>query len=257
MCVQAIFPTSGNNISHQDLSRMSLQQKYGIEVLYEDNHLIVLNKGVSDIVQGDETGDVSLDLKLKGFLRERDHKPGNVFVGIPHRLDRPVSGVVVYTKTGKALGRMTNLFREKQVEKIYMALVSEIPDPPVATLAHYLTRNTRQNKSYCHHEAVKHSKHAVLHYRYMNSSDRYHLLEVILETGRHHQIRAQLASIGCPIKGDVKYGAKRPNRDGGISLHARRISFIHPVKKEPLEIEAPFPSRDIFHLFRKDQGVRL
>jgi 23S rRNA pseudouridine1911/1915/1917 synthase len=235
---------------------MSLQKKYGIDILYEDNHLVVLNKSVSDIVQGDQTGDASLDQKLKGFLKERDNKPGNVFVGIPHRLDRPVSGVVVYTKTGKALTRMTRLFREKQVEKIYLALVSELPDPPEATLEHYLTRNTKQNKSYCHSTAVKDAKHAVLHYRYLASSDRYHLLEIRLETGRHHQIRAQLAAIGCPIRGDVKYGARRPNRDGGISLHAMRISFIHPVKDTPLEIVAPFPSRDIFHTFIEDQGVR-
>lgn len=236
---------------------MSLQKKYGIDVLYEDNHLIVLNKGVSDIVQGDQTGDVSLDQKLKGFLKERDAKPGNVFVGIPHRLDRPVSGVMVYTKTGKALSRMTRLFKDKEVEKIYMALVSEIPDPPAATLEHYLTRNTRQNKSYCHSRPVKDAKHAILHYRYQVSTDRYHLLEIRLETGRHHQIRTQLAAIGCPIKGDVKYGAKRPNRDGGISLHARRISFMHPVKKQLLEIEAPFPSRDIFHLFREEKGMKF
>lgn len=236
---------------------MSLQKKYGIEVLYEDNHLVVLNKGVSDIVQGDQTGDESLDQKLKGFLKERDAKPGNVFVGIPHRLDRPVSGVVVYTKTGKALSRMTSLFREKEVEKTYLAVVGTIPDPTVATLEHFLTRNTKQNKSYCHPNAVKDAKHAVLHYRYLASSDRYHLLEIRLETGRHHQIRAQLAAIGCPIKGDVKYGARRPNRDGGISLHARRISFLHPVKNSQLEVVAPFPARDIFHLFGEDQGVKL
>ena len=236
---------------------MSLQKKYGIEVLYEDNHLVVLNKNVSDIVQGDQTGDVSLDQKLKGFLKERDAKPGNVFVGIPHRLDRPVSGVVVYTKTGKALSRMTSLFREKALEKTYLAVVGTIPDPPAATLEHYLTRNTKQNKSYCHTNPVRDAKQAVLHYRYLASSDRYHLLEIRLETGRHHQIRAQLSAIGCPIKGDVKYGAKRPNRDGGISLHARRISFIHPVKNTPLEVVAPFPDRDIFHLFGEEQGVKL
>lgn len=235
---------------------MSLQEKYGIDVLYEDNHLIVLNKGVSDIVQGDQTGDLSLDEKLKGFLKERDAKPGNVFIGIPHRLDRPVSGVVVYAKTGKALSRMTKLFRDKEVEKIYLALVSEMPQPQAATLEHYLTRNTRQNKSYCHDKPVKDAKHAILHYRYLDSGERYHLLEVQLETGRHHQIRAQLAAIGCPIRGDVKYGAKRPNGDGGISLHARRISFVHPVKKQLLEIEAPFPPRDIFHLFREDRDLK-
>ncbi|MDF1572456.1 MAG: RluA family pseudouridine synthase [Bacteroidales bacterium] len=228
-----------------------------MEVLYEDNHLVVLNKSVSDIVQGDQTGDVSLDQKLKGFLKERDAKPGNVFVGIPHRLDRPVSGVVVYTKTGKALRRMTSLFREKEVEKNYLAVVGTIPDPMIATLEHYLTRNTKQNKSYCHSTPARDAKHAVLHYRHLASSDRYHLLEIRLETGRHHQIRAQLAAIGCPIKGDVKYGAKRPNRDGGISLHARRIAFLHPVKNTQLEVVAPFPARDIFHLFGEDQGVRL
>ena len=236
---------------------MSLQKKYGIEILYEDNHLVVLNKGVSDIVQGDQTGDVSLDQKLKGFLKERDHKPGNVFVGIPHRLDRPVSGAVVYTKTGKALSRMTTLFREKKVSKVYYALVSELPDPTEGTLEHYMTRNTRQNKSYCHVKPVPGSRHAILHYRYLGSSDRYHLLEILLETGRHHQIRAQLSAMGWPIRGDVKYGVKRPNRDGGISLHARKIAFEHPVRKEHLEIVAPFPDKDIFEFFSEDQGARL
>jgi len=236
---------------------MSLEKKYGIRILYEDNHLIILNKGVSDIVQGDQSGDLSLDQKLKEFIRERDAKPGNVFVGIPHRLDRPVSGVVVYTKTGKALGRMTALFREKEVEKIYYAIVSEIPDPAAGKLEHYITRNTRQNKSYCHNSMVNGAKHAVLQYRHLSSSERYHLLEIRLETGRHHQIRAQLAAIGLPIKGDVKYGAKRPNRDGGISLHARKITFMHPVRKEPLEVIAPFPKGDIFGVLQADQGARL
>lgn len=236
---------------------MSLEKKYGIDILYEDNHLVVLNKGVSDIVQGDQSGDESLDQKLKGFIRERDAKPGNVFVGIPHRLDRPVSGVMVYTKTGKGLSRMTSLFREKEIEKIYYAIVENQPNPPAARLDHYITRNTRQNKSYCHPKEVRDSKHAVLEYRHLGVSDRYHLLEILLETGRHHQIRAQLATIGLPIKGDIKYGAKRPNRNGGISLHARKIAFIHPVKKKPLEIIAPFPKGDIFPYFEMDQGARL
>ncbi|MEX0986554.1 MAG: RluA family pseudouridine synthase [Bacteroidales bacterium] len=228
-----------------------------MRILYEDNHLVVLNKQVSDIVQGDKTGDLSLDNKLRDFLKERDSKPGNVFVGIPHRLDQPVSGAVVYTKTGKALSRMAGLFKEKKVEKIYYALVAEMPDPSAGKLTHQIVRNRKQNKSYCHDREVPDSKLAVLTYRHLASGDRYHLLEINLETGRHHQIRSQLAKIGCPIRGDVKYGAKRPNRNGGISLHARRISFIHPVKKEKIVITAPFPAEDIFDRFEKDQGVRL
>jgi 23S rRNA pseudouridine1911/1915/1917 synthase len=231
---------------------MSLEKKHGIHILYEDNHLIVLNKGVSDIVQGDKSGDVSLDRSLKDFLKARDSKPGNVFMGIPHRLDRPVSGVVVYTKTGKALSRMARLFKEKQVEKIYYALVEQRPDPPEGRLEHFMTRNTKQNKSYCHSKEVKDSKLAVLSYRLLTSFDRYHLLEVNLETGRHHQIRAQLSAIGCPVKGDVKYGARRGNKNRGISLHARKISFIHPVKDEPLVIVAPFPKDDLFTLYEKE-----
>ncbi len=227
---------------------MSLEKEYGIQILYEDNHLIALNKRVSDIVQGDKTGDRSLDRILVEFLKRRDQKPGNVFVGVPHRLDRPVSGVVVYAKTGKALSRMTQLFREKQVEKVYDALVEQRPDPPEGKLEHFMTRNTRQNKSYCHAEEVKDSKLAVLSYRLVSSLNRYHLVEVHLETGRHHQIRAQLAAMGCPIRGDVKYGARRPNKNKGISLHARRIAFMHPVRKEPLEIVAPYPEDDIFIL---------
>ncbi len=231
---------------------MSLEKRYGIQILYEDNHLIALNKSVSNIVQGDQSGDVSLDHSLRNFLKERDAKPGNVFVGIPHRLDRPVSGVVVYTKTGKALSRMAQLFKEKEVKKIYYALVEQRPDPPDGRLEHYMTRNTKQNKSYCHNKEVKDSKHAVLSYRLLTSFERYHLVEVNLETGRHHQIRAQLSAIGCPVKGDVKYGARRANKNRGISLHARKISFVHPVKKELLEIVAPFPKDDLFSLYEKD-----
>lgn len=231
---------------------MLLEQKYGIEILYEDNHLIVLNKGVSDIVQGDKTGDISLDRKLRDFLKERDSKPGNVFVGIPHRLDRPVSGAIVYTKTGKALSRMSELFREKKVEKIYYAISASPPDPDAGTLEHFIIRNTKQNKSYCHTKEIEGGKHAVLHYRMLASSDRYYLLEVLLETGRHHQIRAQLSKIGCIIKGDLKYGAPRSNKNGGISLHARKIAFIHPVKNERIEVVAPFPNGDIFTVFETD-----
>ena len=221
------------------------------DLLYEDNHLIVVNKRVSDIVQGDRTGDVSMDRQLKDFIKQRDGKPGEVFLGIPHRLDRPVSGAVVFAKTSKALSRMAALFKEKQVKKIYHAIVTDMPAEPAGSLVHYLTRNTRQNKSYVHAREVPDSKLAVLHYRHLASSDHYHLLEVELETGRHHQIRAQLASMNCVIKGDRKYGARRSNKNGGISLHARSISFLHPVKKEPLELVAPYPKMDIFPVFFK------
>lgn len=221
-----------------------------VEILFEDNHLLVVNKRVSDIVQGDKTGDVSMDRLLKEYIRERDGKPGEVFLGIPHRIDRPVSGAVIFAKTGKALTRMTKLFKEKGVEKIYHAIVEQPPGQMEGTLEHYLTRNTRQNKSYVHDREVAGSKHAVLHYRLLASSDRYHLLEVVLETGRHHQIRAQLAAIGCAIKGDRKYGAKRTNKNGGISLHARKVAFIHPVRKQRIEIVAPYPKMDIFPVFR-------
>ncbi len=222
--------------------------------MYEDNHLLVVNKRVSDIVQGDRTGDPSLDQLLKEYIRQRDGKPGEVFLGIPHRIDRPVSGVVVFAKTSKALSRMAGLFKEQQVEKIYHAIVEKCPRPEAGVLEHYLTRNTRQNKSYVHDREVPGSKWARLSYRRLASSDRYHLLEVILETGRHHQIRAQLAGVGSVIKGDRKYGARRTNKNGGISLHARRISFIHPVKKIPLEVEAPYPKWDIFPAFFKKKA---
>ena len=235
---------------------MSLEMKHGIDILYEDNHLIILNKKISDIVQGDKTGDISMDSKLKAYLKERDNKPGNVFVGIPHRLDRPVSGAVVFAKTSKALSRLTEMFREKQVQKIYHAITGNPPEHAEARLEHYLTRNTKQNKSYCSKTSRTGGKHAVLHYRQIASSDTYYLFEIELETGRHHQIRAQLAAIGCPIKGDLKYGAPRSNRNKGISLHARKISFVHPVKKESLEVLAPYPDGDIFDVFKPFQGVR-
>jgi len=221
-----------------------------VPILYEDNHLLIVNKRVSDIVQGDQTGDPSLDKLLKGFIKERDGKPGEVFLGIPHRLDRPVSGAVVFAKTSKALSRVARLFKEKEVEKVYHAIVESMPPAPEGVLEHYMTRNTRQNKSYVHDREVPGSKLARLSYRKLASSDRYHLLEVHLETGRHHQIRAQLAAVGCVIKGDRKYGAKRTNKNGGISLHARRISFIHPVRKEPLTVIAPYPKMDIFPVFK-------
>ncbi len=217
---------------------------------------MIVNKRVSDIVQGDSSGDRSLDVLLKEFIRVRDHKPGEVFLGIPHRLDRPVSGVVVYAKTSKALSRMSNLFREKDIEKVYHAIVETCPQPPSGTLVHHITRNTRQNKSYVHPEQVQGSKEARLQYRLLASSDRYHLLEILLETGRHHQIRAQLAGIGSVIKGDRKYGARRSNKNGGISLHARKISFIHPVRGERLEVVAPYPKMDIYPVFFRDSPAK-
>lgn len=212
--------------------------------------MLIVNKRVSDIVQGDQTGDLSLDKILKEFIRVRDSKPGDVFLGIPHRLDRPVSGVVIFAKTSKALSRMALMFKEKEIEKIYHAIVVDLPDPVEGSLEHYLTRNTKQNKSYVHKKEVPNSKWARLHYRILASSDNYHMLEVILETGRHHQIRAQLADMGCVIKGDRKYGARRTNKNGGISLHARSVSFIHPVKKERIEVTAPYPKMDIFPVFK-------
>lgn len=213
--------------------------------------MLIVNKRTSDIVQGDQTGDPSLDKIMKGFIKERDAKPGEVFMGIPHRLDRPVSGAVILAKTSKALSRMALMFKEKRVEKIYHAIVVAPPPGPEGTLEHYLTRNTRQNKSYVHQKEVPDSKLARLHYRLIGSSDHYHMLEVVLETGRHHQIRAQLADMGCVIKGDRKYGARRSNKNGGISLHARRVSFIHPVKNEPLEVVAPYPRLDIYPVFTR------
>lgn len=224
-----------------------------VPILYEDNHLMIVNKRVSDIVQGDSSGDVSLDRLLKEFIRLRDKKPGEVFLGIPHRLDRPVSGAVIFAKTSKGLSRMAMMFKDKKVEKLYHAIVNHSPHPASGTLEHYLTRNTKQNKSYVHSSEVPGSKLARLHYRKLASSDNYHLLEVILETGRHHQIRAQLASAGSVIKGDRKYGARRSNKNGGISLHARQVSFIHPVSKDRIDVVAPYPKMDIFPVFKVER----
>ena len=222
-----------------------------VTILYEDNHLMIVNKRISDIVQGDKTGDTSLDKLLKDFIKVREKKPGDVFLGIPHRLDRPVSGAVIFAKTSKALSRMALMFKEKEVEKTYHAIVEKCPQPDSGALEHFITRNTKQNKSYVHDTEVKDSKWARLTYQKLASSDRYHLLEIMLETGRHHQIRAQLAGIGSVIKGDRKYGARRTNKNGGISLHARKVSFIHPVKKERVEVIAPYPKMDIFPVFNR------
>ena len=210
-------------------------------ILYEDNHLIIINKSGSEIVQSDKTGDVSLEDSLKQWIKEKYHKPGNVFLGVAHRLDRPVSGVVVFARTSKALARLNEMFRNGEVHKTYLAIVKDVPRQPEATLEQYLVRNEQQNKSYVYDHMRPGAKKAILHYRLVGRSDRYCLLEIDLKTGRHHQIRCQLAAMGCPIKGDLKYGFPRSNPGGGISLHARKISFIHPVSKELIEVTAPFP----------------
>ena len=215
-------------------------------VVYEDNHIIIVNKTASEIVQGDKTGDTPLSETVKLYLKEKYNKPGNVFVGVTHRLDRPVSGLVVLAKTSKALARLNEMFRTGKVEKTYWAIVKKQPPAKEGTLTHYLTRNEKQNKSYAYDTEKPGSKLAVLHYRLLTRSDNYFLLEVNLETGRHHQIRCQLAKIGCPIKGDLKYGFPRSNPDGSISLHARRVKFVHPVSGKLIEVEAPVPDDNLW-----------
>jgi 23S rRNA pseudouridine1911/1915/1917 synthase len=219
------------------------------EILYEDNHIIAVFKRSSDLAQGDKTGDVSLDTEVKKYLGEKYKKPGDVFLGVVHRLDRPVSGVLLYARTSKALERLNEMFRDKQVKKTYLAIVKERPPEDEATITHFLKKNEAQNKSYVYDTEVKGSKSASLTYRLKGRSERYYLLEIELHTGRHHQIRAQLAKIGCPIKGDLKYGFQRSNEDGSISLFARKLEFIHPVKKEPVTILAHFPEGDIWSVF--------
>ena len=214
-----------------------------MQVLYEDNHIIIVNKASSEIVQGDKTGDMPLSEMVKSYIKEKYNKPGAVFLGVVHRLDRPVSGVVVFARTSKALERLNAMFREGgRIKKTYWAIVKNRPAEPEAELVHYLIRNEQQNKSYAYATERSGAKRSVLNYRLLGSMEKYHLLEVALQTGRHHQIRCQLSKMGSPIKGDLKYGAPRSNPDGGISLHARRITFLHPVKKEEMTIEAPVPS---------------
>ena len=212
-------------------------------ILYEDNHLLVVNKRAGEIVQGDKTGDEPLGETFKAFIARRDGKPGKVFLGIPHRIDRPVSGIVLLAKTSKALERLSAAFRDGEVHKTYWALCCHAPAQPEGLLEDWLWRNEAANKSFvCRQGQRKDAKLARLKYRFLGNTDRYALVEVDLLTGRHHQIRCQLAHMGCPIKGDLKYGAPRSNPDGGISLHARHIRFTHPVRKEPVELTAPLPS---------------
>ena len=217
-----------------------------LDILYEDNHLIAINKKAGELVQGDKTGDIPLGEKVKAYIKERDQKPGNVYLGIPHRLDRPTSGVVIFAKTSKVLPRMNALFASKQTHKTYWAMVQPKPEKKTDTLTHWMLRNTKQNKSYAHEKEVPNAKLAKLKYTLLKELDRYSLIEILLYTGRHHQIRAQLAAIGCTIKGDLKYGARRSNPDGSIHLHARNLSFEHPVKKISISITAPTPQEALW-----------
>lgn len=212
--------------------------------LYEDNHIIIVSKRSGEIVQGDKTGDEPLSETVKQYIKEKYHKPGNVFLGVVHRLDRPVWGLVVFAKTSKALTRLNKMFKEGQVHKTYWAITKNAPPAEEGVLTDWLVRNERQNKSYAHPQEMPNAKKAVLKYRVIAHSDRYHLIEVNLLTGRHHQIRCQLANMGCAIKGDLKYGAPRSNPDGSISLLARRITFVHPVSEENIVVEAPLPPND-------------
>lgn len=220
-----------------------------LDIIYEDNHIIAVNKQISDLVQGDKTGDISLDTKLKNYIKEKYHKPGNVYLGVIHRIDRPVSGVVLFARTSKALTRINNIIRNKEISKIYHVIVKNKPPKNEDVINHYLVRNPNKNKSFAYEEEKQNSKLASLKYKIIGQSDNYYLLEIDLYTGRHHQIRSQLSKIGCPIKGDLKYNYARSNKNKGISLHAKQIRFIHPVKKEMVTIEADYPAGDIWEKF--------
>ncbi|MCQ2257357.1 MAG: RluA family pseudouridine synthase [Bacteroidaceae bacterium] len=217
-----------------------------MNVVYEDNHIIIVSKNSSEIVQGDKTGDKPLSETVKEYIKEAYAKPGNVFLGVVHRLDRPVSGLVLFARTSKALPRLNAMFANGEVHKTYWAIVKEQPPQMEGTLVHWLVRNEKQNKSYAYDKEVPHSKKAVLNYRVIAKSDNYYLVEVDLKTGRHHQIRCQLAKIGCPIKGDLKYGAKRSNPDGSISLLSRSMQFVHPVSKKEIAVKAPLPDDNLW-----------
>lgn len=219
-----------------------------MQILYEDNHIIAVSKTCHEIVQGDKTGDIPLSETVKAYIKEKYQKPGEVFLGVTHRLDRPTTGVVLFARTSKALSRLNEMFKShEKIKKTYWAIVQTPPPTSQGRLENYLLRNEKQNKSFVAKPGTKDAKRAVLSYTTIAQSDRYTLLEINLETGRHHQIRCQLAAIGCPIKGDLKYGAKRSNPDGGISLHARKIEFIHPVSKLPITITAPVPEDTLWH----------
>ena len=214
------------------------------DILYEDNHLMVVNKRCGDLVQPDRDTDDALENEIKALIKVRDHKPGEVFLGVVHRIDRPVSGAVIFAKTSKALARLNGMIRDGAIRKTYWALTESAPDPVEGRLTHYIVRDGRTNRSRAYDSPKADGKRAVLDYRVAGHGTRYTLVEVELLTGRHHQIRAQLSKIGCPIKGDLKYGARRSNPDGGISLHSRRVEFVHPVRKEPVAVTAPVPAGD-------------
>jgi len=224
---------------------------FGLEVIYEDNHIIAVNKKAGDIVQADKTGDAPLSDTIKAYIKQRYDKPGDVFLGTIHRIDRPTTGIILYARTSKGLSRMNELFSSKKIHKTYWAIVENKPAADSGTLIHTLKKNEVQNKSYVVPESDKLGKKAVLHYKLVASSDRYHLLEVELETGRHHQIRVQLSKIECSIKGDLKYGAARSNKDGSISLHARSIRFEHPIKKTELRLVAKVPNDPLWKYFEE------
>ena len=227
-----------------------------MQVIYEDNHIIIVSKQSGEIVQGDKTGDMPLSETVKAYIKEKYAKPGAVFLGVVHRLDRPVSGLVVFARTSKALSRLNDMFRNGEVHKTYWAIVQSRPPQDEGMLEHWLVRNEQQNKSYAYDHERPRAKKAVLKYRLIGQSDRYYLLEVHLLTGRHHQIRCQLAAMGCPIKGDLKYGAKRSNPDGSISLLARRVEFVHPVSKETIAVEAPLPEDSLWEkIVIKDSNI--
>ena len=215
--------------------------------VYEDNHIIIVYKQSGEIVQSDKTGDVPLSDIVRQYIREEHHKPGNVYLGVVHRLDRPVSGLVMFAKTSKALTRLNNMFQAGEVHKTYWAITKNCPPQPEATLTNWLLKNEQQNKSYAYDHEVPRSKKAVLHYKLIASSENYHLLEINLLTGRHHQIRCQLAEMGCPIKGDLKYGAARSNPGGNIDLLSHHVSFVHPVSKELIELTSPLPDDLLWH----------
>ncbi|WP_149275982.1 RluA family pseudouridine synthase [Pareuzebyella sediminis] len=222
-----------------------------LKVLYEDNHLIAINKRPGDIVQGDKTGDMPLNEVVKLFLKKKYKKPGNVYLGVAHRLDRPTSGIIVFAKTSKVLPRLNKLFAEKKAKKTYWAIVKNLPEKDSDTLVHWLSRNTKQNKSYAHTHEIASGKKAVLEYRIFQKLNNYYALEIDLLTGRHHQIRAQLAAIGCPIKGDLKYGFDRSNKDASIHLHAQSLSFVHPVQKSAITLTASPPDDPLWNICAK------
>lgn len=223
-----------------------LSNKHNLQILFEDNHIFIVNKRAGDIVQGDKTGDTPLSDIVKDYIKDKYNKPGNVYLGVVHRLDRPTTGIVVFAKTSKALPRLNKLFADKEVDKTYWAIVKNKPEMENNTLKHWLKKNPKNNKSTAFDKEIQDSKYAVLHYTLLKKLTNYYLLEVILETGRHHQIRSQLSKIGSPIKGDLKYGFDRSNTDASISLHARYITFVHPVSKEVIDIIAPPPQDAIW-----------